>query len=224
LLRKYHERGIVIFSCKGPRGDEKSTLYAALLGRDNVFRLLHELGDDLNAVVVLGHTPVYAAAQEGHVRPIRTLCELGADVNTPNKSGQTPVYAAAAGGHDEAIRMLCELGADINAADKITGIIPVCVAAHFGHEKVVKLLHKLGADMNEESKLDCSPAAAARVMGHDAVTERLVRYTSQCACCQTKASVTVKLLACSRCKKTFYCSAACQKQDWKKHKLGCSTN
>jgi hypothetical protein len=30
-----------------------------------------------------------------------------------------------------------------------------------------------------------------------------------------------KLLVCGACKSTSYCSAACQKEDWKKHKLAC---
>jgi hypothetical protein len=119
----------------------------------------------------------------------------------------------------EAIRTLCELGADINTP-KNNGITPVCVAAHFGHEKVVKLLRKLGADMNEESKYG-TPLDQAQLRGHAAVAEKLIRYTSQCACCQKKASATVQLLACSRCRKTYDCSVACQKQDWKKNKLEC---
>ena len=30
-----------------------------------------------------------------------------------------------------------------------------------------------------------------------------------------------KLLVCGACKNTSYCSAGCQKEDWKKHKLAC---
>jgi hypothetical protein len=30
-----------------------------------------------------------------------------------------------------------------------------------------------------------------------------------------------KLLVCGACKTTTYCSAGCQKEDWKKHKLAC---
>jgi ankyrin repeat protein len=105
------------------------------------------------------------------------------------------------------IRALSELGADINTPSK-DGATPVCIAAQFGHDKAVKLLRKLGVDMNEGI-----PLIQAMLVGHTAVAAKLVRYTLQCACCQKKATATVKLLACSRCKKTFYCSAACQKQD-----------
>jgi ankyrin repeat protein len=152
----------------------------------------------------------------GHAKAIRVLCELGAAINTPAHDGGTPVHAAAQEGHVEAIRTLCELGADINARDK-DGRTPVMMTAAEGHEKVVKLLRKLGADMNKESTFG-TPEEIARGQGHTAMAEKLVKYTSQCQFCQKKASVTVKLSACSRCLKTYYCSAACQKQDWKLHK------
>jgi ankyrin repeat protein len=146
---------------------------------------------------------VYIAARVGLVEAIRTLCEVGAD------HGQTPAIVAACEGHVGAIRALCELGADINAPDK-GDQTPVCVAAHYGHGNVVRLLRNLGADMGAESDFG-TPADAARREGHVAVAEKLTSYTSQCACCQKKASATVKLLACSICKKTYHCSAACQK-------------
>jgi hypothetical protein len=49
-----------------------------------------------------------------------------------------------------------------------------------------------------------------------------MKYTSQCACCEKKAAADVQLLACSRCLKTYYCSAVCQKQDWNQHKKTCA--
>jgi hypothetical protein len=128
------------------------------------------------------------------------------------------VFAAAQTGHVEAIRVFCGLGADINAAAK-NAVSPAHIAADRGHEKVVKLLRKLGAKMDADTALHGTPLTQALLKGNDAMAEKLMRDTSQCACCQQKATATVKLLACSRCRKTFYCSAACQKQDWKKHKL-----
>jgi ankyrin repeat protein len=154
----------------------------------------------------------------GHAKAIRTLCELGADVNTISKEGSTPVWAAAYKGHVEAIRGLGMLGADVNTPSK-EGVSPVFAAAANGHEKAVKLLRKLGADLNAKPSAALgTPLVQALLKGYVAVAEKLIKYTSQCACCQKQASVTVKLLACSRCKKTYYCSAVCQKQDWKQHK------
>jgi hypothetical protein len=85
---------------------------------------------------------------------------------------------------------------------------------------VVKLLRKLGAKMDVVASSLGTPAELANRAGHPAVAEKLTRYTSQCACCQ-KQGTGVKLLACSRCRKTFYCSVACQKQEWTQHKKTC---
>jgi len=40
-------------------------------------------------------------------------------------------------------------------------------------------------------------------------------------CCATCGKTDVKLMACSRCKKAFYCSKPCQVSGWKTHKLVC---
>jgi ankyrin repeat protein len=162
---------------------------------------------------------VVVAAHRGQVEAIRTLCELGADINTPDEHGYTPVYAAAQEGCTKAIRVVCELGADIHTPDK-EGVTPAYVAAYGGHEKVVKLLRKLGADVNVPSEFGTA-LDIARELGHHVVAEKLTKYTSQCQCCGKKATAAVKLSACSRCLKTYYCSAACQKQDWKQHKKPC---
>ncbi|KAI1792267.1 hypothetical protein LXA43DRAFT_1060810 [Ganoderma leucocontextum] len=42
-----------------------------------------------------------------------------------------------------------------------------------------------------------------------------------CERCKKQESGVLKLLRCSRCKKAAYCSQACQKSDWKTHKLRC---
>jgi ankyrin repeat protein len=45
----------------------------------------------LNTPVNGGSTPVYIAAQNGHVGVIRALAEQGADLNTPTKNGEIPL-------------------------------------------------------------------------------------------------------------------------------------
>ena len=45
-----------------------------------------------------------------------------------------------------------------------------------------------------------------------------------CNGCRKHESGDVKLLKCARCKTALYCSAACQKGDWKTHKLQCGKN
>ncbi len=42
--------------------------------------------------------------------------------------------------------------------------------------------------------------------------------TQTCAWCKTRSK---ELLRCARCKKTYYCNAQCQKNNWKQHKSTC---
>ncbi|KAM5543909.1 hypothetical protein V8D89_002526 [Ganoderma adspersum] len=44
---------------------------------------------------------------------------------------------------------------------------------------------------------------------------------ARCSKCAKEGSDALTLLRCSRCRSTFYCSEACQKGDWKTHKLKC---
>jgi len=51
----------------------------------------------------------------------------------------------------------------------------------------------------------------------DTATQR----QNKCFSCQKEEEEDAKLMTCSRCKMVRYCSATCQKADWKKHKLIC---
>ena len=99
------------------------------------------------------------------------------------------------------------------------GVTPMIIAAQFGHKDIVTLLTKLGADVAVNSKHGTAAEAAVRV-GHTEVAEKLARYASQCAGCSKKGTE-IKLHTCSRCLCTYYCSAACQQQDWTQHKQMC---
>lgn len=45
----------------------------------------------------------------------------------------------------------------------------------------------------------------------------------ECGVCEASNCADGKpLMACSKCKRSFYCSKECQKKDWKWHKLYCS--
>jgi hypothetical protein len=64
------------------------------------------------------------------------------------------------------------------------GCTPVHIAVGRGHEKVVKLLRKSGARMDVVAASVGSPAETASRMGHDAMAEKLTKYTACCACYQ----------------------------------------
>ncbi|KAI1792277.1 hypothetical protein LXA43DRAFT_1082220 [Ganoderma leucocontextum] len=57
--------------------------------------------------------------------------------------------------------------------------------------------------------------------GTNGTTTTPVTTLTTCSKCRKEKSKDLKLLRCSGCRTTFYCSEACQKSDWKAHKLRC---
>lgn len=59
-------------------------------------RILIQAGADVNIPSKESHTPVYVAAQNGHVGTVYALINEGhADVNKPHTNGATPLFIAA---------------------------------------------------------------------------------------------------------------------------------
>jgi ankyrin repeat protein len=59
----------------------------------DVIKVLVDLGADVTTPTNEGATPVYIAAQKGHLDVIKVLVNLGANVCTPKNNGCTPVYS-----------------------------------------------------------------------------------------------------------------------------------
>ena len=53
-----------------------------------------------------GATPLYVAAQNGHLDIVKALLEAGADRNQAMNSGATPLFIAAEKGHLDVVEML----------------------------------------------------------------------------------------------------------------------
>jgi hypothetical protein len=79
--------------------------------------LVKDLGADVNRRTKDGCTPLYIAAEMGHLDVVRFLVDdLGADVNEATKYGSTPLMTAAEGLRHDIVRYLLKRGADPQAA------------------------------------------------------------------------------------------------------------
>lgn len=81
---------------------------------------------------------------------------------------------------------------------------------------------KIGKEQSAVSAAGTSPASMAAFSsamgsGKKALPPPTAVHVCGAAMCSANAS-----LRCSRCKNQHYCSAKCQKADWKTHKLSCT--
>jgi hypothetical protein len=123
---------------------------------------------------------------------------LGADINAKCEIG-TPLHLATIGRHPQAVKLLLALGANPNG--QLQGSTPKGLA------RSSDALHGILGQTPDNIKME----------------GKLTKYTASCGTCQNKGAE-VNLSTCARCGKAYYCSAACQKQDWKQHKKTCSAD
>jgi ankyrin repeat protein len=138
--------------------------------------MMEELGADVSQKMNDGATPLYLAAEKGHLAVVRLLMNFGADVNQGMHDGATPLYAAAQMGKLAVVQCLVkEFGANFKQA-KHEGSTPLYVAAKNGYLDVVLCLGKdFGADINQAENHGATPLYAAAQMGFLAVVRCLVK-------------------------------------------------
>ena len=92
----------------------RARLFSAALQGDAASVLdLTERGANANFTEpLMGATPLFAAAQEGHYAVVRALLDAGADKDLANNVGATPLFFAAQMGREAIVRALLDAGAD----------------------------------------------------------------------------------------------------------------
>merc|ERR1711935_990709 len=124
-------------------------------------------------------TPLYIAAQDGHVDAVRALLEQNADPNLARTDiGTTPLYIAARNGHVDAVRALLEHNADPNLATTDEyGATPLYIAAQNGHVDAVQALLEQNANPNTTTTDGAwTPLKMATGLGHTAVADLLRQH------------------------------------------------
>jgi ankyrin repeat protein len=140
--------------------------------------LVKEFSADVNKARGDGVTPLFIAAQNGHMAIVRCLVkELGADVNQAANGGFTPLLIAAQNGHLNVVRLLVmDLGADVNQALHV-GSIALYFVAQNGHLAIVRCLVKeASADVNKATHDGVTPLMIAARFEHADVVTFLIKY------------------------------------------------
>jgi hypothetical protein len=127
-----------------------------------------------------GATPIYAAAEEGHMEVVKELIGARCDINRCRKDGTTPIYTAAYLGHTGVAEQLIAARCDINLA-KNNGETPIYAAARRGHTGVAEQLISARCDINAAQEDGQTPIFIAARRGHTGVAEHLIS-----ACCDTE--------------------------------------
>ena len=122
-------------------------------------------------------SPLYVAAQEGHVDVVRWLAGNGGSVAQPNTGGYFPLLIAAREGHLEAVQWLASNGGSV-AQPNHGGDTPLLAAAREGHLEVVQWLAGNGGSVTQQNDNWESPKGVTFSQGHDAVAAFLTAVSS----------------------------------------------
>ena len=156
---------------EGGTGPDDELRTAARAGETARIAALLDAGVNADAADEQGFTPLLEATLAGCSACARLLLEHGANADRTSADGLTALAAAVAGGNAEIAKILLDAGADPNR--KSNGIPPLTLAAIAGHENIVELLLSSGADPQLKSDDGARPALIARLLGEDALADRL---------------------------------------------------
>ncbi|KAG9217510.1 hypothetical protein CCMSSC00406_0008622 [Pleurotus cornucopiae] len=166
-----------------------------------------------------------------HDRVLEYLISKGMPVDVPDIAGQTALYHCTASPAPliDLARILIVSGkADVNHRSRY-GEVALLGVFQQNRVDVVDLLMEHGADLDvpdgdglsaRQFFVNCGPQITACIrkwVRKREGTEGEVSGESMACICGKKRDLKV----CARCKVSKYCSPACQKSDWKRHKRIC---
>jgi ankyrin repeat protein len=131
---------------------------AAMLGRDDIAKLLLLHGADLHAQDKSRQTPLHTAAQYGRTNVMKILLAAGADANARTPTEEPPLYRAAGGlgGADDietrlqATAVLLAAGANVNTKGPDARTVLLGSLGNFSYDnwRMIEFLVEHGADVH----------------------------------------------------------------------------
>ena len=156
--------------------------FAARNNLAGIVEKLVERGADVNLAIAGGLTPLYLAAEQGHLESARVLLRApGIRVNQARGIRYVPLGVAAQSGHKEVVKLLLRKGADPNIRTA-TGLTPLHVVCLHGNMAIVQMLLHCGADTDAEvhdpegTRQTQTPYSLAELGGHRGVMSVLAAH------------------------------------------------
>ncbi|TNN53088.1 Ankyrin repeat and MYND domain-containing protein 1 [Liparis tanakae] len=190
-----------------------------------------------------GHSPLSLAIASGNDLAVEELLNGGADPNIPLGRGVGSALCALAninyhlgGNRAKLLDTLAKAGADILMPVMVGDVVGTAVDyAHFSFNQDLRIANTPFHVLNMRERETCTARRQLLSMMGDLLRktagqrekehlEREQRLTKPAIkfCYQCGRSVSVKLTACRRCRKVFYCSRTCQVKSWdERHKGEC---
>ena len=134
---------------------------------------VHELTIAVASENSYHRTPLYLAAEHGHLGMVKLLLDKGSDVNAQDNHWGTALQAASLGGYEQIVKLLINKGADVNAQYGCCGTV-LQRASERGHDRIVRLLLDHGADVNARGGHFHNALIAASHNGHKRTVQLLL--------------------------------------------------
>jgi ankyrin repeat protein len=156
------------------RGNTNRTLLYSASGNSlDIVQWLLDHGADANVRMNYhGFTPVFRAAESGHVEVLRKLVKHNADIKTRDDTGRTLLHVASRHGHLDFVRLLLGSSVDVNMRDNNRST-PLHLASERGKLGVVRLLLEHGGDVEAEDNTGRMAFQLASAKGHEEVVRLL---------------------------------------------------
>ncbi|CAE7246861.1 ANK3 [Symbiodinium sp. CCMP2592] len=153
-------------------------------------------------------TPLFVAAQEGHLEVLRLLClhcrSKEEHLDKSQKAGATPLYVASQNGHLACVEVLTDAKADLSR-ETLNKTTPLLIAAQKGHHDILKYLLRAGAPLKraDAPMKDVADATGTTALciaaqnGHQTAVETLLEVAA-CIDAANRDGATALFKACQR--------------------------